>query len=261
MAVATLAISSLKGGVGKTSVGLGLASAALERGLRTLVVDLDPQGDSTLALGVAGRTRSTIADVLTSPDRETLEAAIAVAAWDDELIEVLAGSADAVNHDGPVPDEKLDRLRTALATQHDRWDLIIIDCPPSLGGLTRQGMVAAQRALVVTEPGLFAVTAASRALQSVDQLRRTVSPDLQPLGVVVNRVRSRVTEHTYRLNELQTIFGPLILAPILFERTAVQQAQGAGQPIHLWPGAAARELSESFDTLLDRALRAMPARV
>lgn len=257
--MATLGISSLKGGVGKTSVTLGLASAALEQGLRTLVVDLDPQADSTLALGALGASERTVADVLVTPTPAVLDAAIAASAWDDD-VEVMVGSNDAVNLDGPVPDEALGVLRTLLDAQSGRWDLVIVDCPPSLGGLTRRGLAASDRGLVVTEPGLFAVTAATRALQSIDGLRRSVAPQLQPLGVVVNRVRSRVTEHTFRLEELQQIFGPLVLSPTLPERTALQQAQGAGQPIHSWPGAGARELADSFDVLLQRALRALPSR-
>jgi len=257
--VATLGISSLKGGVGKTSVTLGLASAALEQGLRVLVVDLDPQADSTLALGALGQADRTIADLLVSPTSDVLDAAVVTSSWDDDL-EVVVGSNDAVNFDGPASDDALGALRALLDQHRDRWDLVIVDCPPSLGGLTRRGLTASDRGLVVTEPGLFAVTAATRALQSIDGLRRSVAPHLQPLGVVVNRVRARVTEHTYRLAELQNIFGPLVLSPTLPERTALQQAQGAGQPIHAWPGTGARELADAFDVLLQRALRALAAR-
>ena len=136
------------------------------------------------------------------------------------------------------------------------YDLVLVDCPPSLGGLTRTGLTACDRAIVVTEPGLFAVMAVGRAMRTIDELRRGPAPALQPLGIVVNRVRARSIEQAFRLEELQTLYGPLVLTPPVPERAALQQAQGAAQPVHAWPGAAAAELARTFDELLDRALRA-----
>jgi len=100
------------------------------------------------------------------------------------------------------------------------------------------------------------VMAVGRAMRTIDELRRGPAPHLQPLGIAVNRVRSRSIEQAFRLEELQTLYGPLVLTPPVPERAALQQAQGAAQPVHAWPGAAAAELARTFDALLDRALRA-----
>ncbi|MFI2751990.1 ParA family protein [Cellulomonas sp. P22] len=255
-----LGVCSLKGGVGKTSVTLGLASAALERGLRTLVVDLDPQGDSTLALGVGAGDHLDVAAVLDDPSAETVRAATAPSSWADEGLDVLVGSAASARHDGADESGRdLDRLRFALSWVAG-YDLVLLDCPPSLGGLTRAGLTACDRAVVVTEPGLFSVMAVGRAMRTIDELRRGAAPSLQPLGVVVNRVRARSVEQAFRLEELRSLYGPLVLSPMLPERAALQQAQGAAQPVHAWPGAAAAELSQAFDDLLDRALRAPSTR-
>ena len=248
-----LGVCSLKGGVGKTSVTLGLASAALERGLRTLVVDMDPQGDCTMALG-ARATTGDVASVLDLPGAATVAAATVASSWADEGLDVLAGSERSAEHDR-LRDSDLERLRFALSWVAG-YDLVLIDCPPSLGGLTRTGLVACDRALVVTEPGLFAVMAVGRAMRTIDELRRGPAPALQPLGIVVNRVRARSIEQAFRLEELQTLYGPLVLTPPVPERAALQQAQGAAQPVHAWPGAAAADLSRTFDALLDKALRA-----
>ena len=252
-----VSVCSLKGGVGKTSVVLGLASAALARGVPTLVVDLDSQADATLALDVAGAVEVDVATLLGNPRRKTFDAAVTPSGWaGDQKLDVIPGSAESAAYDGRRATERaLSRLGQALATTQD-YKLVIIDCPPSFGGLTRSGLVASNRAVVVTEPALFSVTAADRALRAIDELRRSSAPDLQPLGVVVNRYRDRSPEHRYRVTELADMFGPLVLTPTIPERSALQQAQGASQPIHHWPGPAARELAEAFEAHLARVLRA-----
>ncbi len=254
-----LSVCSLKGGVGKTSVVLGLASAAMSRGVPTLVVDLDPQADATMGLDLGEPGAATVSGVLGSARKPDLGAAIVPSGWTAQrpgLLDVVPGSPASAGHDGPRAGERvLGRLAAALARIPD-YKLVLIDCPPSFGALTRTGLIASHRAMVVTEPALFSVTAADRALRAIDELRRGPAPGLQPLGVVVNRYRDRSPEHRYRVNELAQLFGPLVLAPALPERSALQQAQGASQPIHLWPGPAAAELSGAFDAQLARVLRA-----
>ena len=253
--VLVLGVCSLKGGVGKTSVTLGLASAALARGVATLVIDLDPQCDATMALGADGTDRLDVAAVLDDPRSSVVERSIAPSAWADEGLDVMLGSADSAAHDGPTSADDLERLAFALSFI-GRYDLVLLDCPPSLGGLTRSGLMACDRAVVVTEPGLFSVMAVGRAMRTIDELRRGPARSLQPLGIVVNRVRHRSIEQAFRLEELRTLYGPLVLSPVIPERAALQQAQGAGQGVHTFPGAPAAELATAFDELLDRALRA-----
>src|SRR5690606_16818552 len=106
---------------------------------------------------------------------------------------------------------------------------------------------------------MFSVAAADRALRAVEEIRRGLSARLQPLGIVVNRFREASAEHQFRLRELREMFGPLVLEPALPDRTSLQQAQGAGKPIHLWPGDGAAALAKAFDELLDRVITASQA--
>lgn len=258
--VHVLSVSSLKGGVGKTTVTLGLASAAFARSLRTLVVDLDPQADVSTGLDVQIAGRLNISDVLTSPKEKIVRQAITSSGWTrvhDGTIDVLLGSPSAINFDGPHPTvADVWKLEEALASIEAEYDLVLIDCPPSLNALTRTAWAASDRVMVVTEPGLFSVAAADRALRAIEEIRRGLSPRLQPLGIVVNRVRPQSVEHQFRIKELRDMFGPLVLEPQLPERTSLQQAQGAAKPLHVWPGESAQELAADFDALLDRIMRA-----
>jgi cellulose biosynthesis protein BcsQ len=264
--VHTVAVLSLKGGVGKTTVVLGLASAALRRGIRTLVIDLDPQCNATATLDPAD-TDITLADVLAEPKPDTLAAAIMPSPW-GESIDVLVGSEDveALNHPEPGA-RKLSKLSKALGMldeirdeDQEPYELILLDCPPSLGQLTRSALVAADRALLVTEPTMFAVSGVQRAFEAVQNERELHNPRLQPLGVVVNRVRQRSHEHQFRIDELRDLFGPLVMPVALPDRLAVQQAQGACTPIHLWNTPGAREVSLALNLLLARVVRASRAR-
>ena len=268
--VLVASVLSLKGGVGKTTVTLGLASAAVHRGVNTLLVDLDPQMNATATVdpdsvghlnGHSERRSYSVAEVLDDPSRKVIDRAVRPSAWGESL-RLLPGSERTENHNHPDPGSKtLFRLAGALAKVDPAPDLVLIDCPPSLGQLTRSALTAADRAVLVTEPSLFAVTGVQRALEAVQTERLAHRPALQPLGVVINRFRPRVTEHEYRLAELRDLFGPLVLSPVLPDRSAVQQAQGAAVPIHQWPTAGAREIAQSFDALLDRLLSASRPRV
>ncbi|WP_083801476.1 AAA family ATPase [Brevibacterium mcbrellneri] len=254
-----LSVSSLKGGVGKTSVTLGLASAALSRGIPTLVVDMDPQADASTGLDVPVNTPADIADVLAAPKSKLVKQAITPSGWVEGkhgVLDVIPGSPRAAEFDRPsLSDRYLKRLREAISRNGSKYRLVLIDCPPSLNGLTRAAWTASQRVLIVTEPGLFSVAAADRALRATDELRRRSAAKLQPLGIVVNRVRPSSREQSFRIQELKDMFGPLVLNPPLSERTVLQQAQGSARPIHEWPGKPASELASAFDSILDRALR------
>ena len=250
-------MSSLKGGVGKTTVALGLASAAFSRGLRTLVVDLDPQSDVSTGMDVNPEGYANISDVLEKP--KSVRSAIAPSGWNQHhegSIDLLIGSPSAINFDGPHPSiREIWKLEEALTVVEADYDLVIIDCSPSLNALTRTAWAASDRVLVVTEPGLFAVSAADRALRAIEEVRRGVSPRLEPVGILVNRTRPQSMEHQFRIKELKELFGSLVLSPQLPERTSLQQAQGAAKPVHLWPGEAAQEMAGYFDEVLDQITR------
>jgi chromosome partitioning protein len=145
------------------------------------------------------------------------------------------------------------RLRTALSGVINNYPLVLIDCPPNLGELTRNALYAATSALVVTEPSFFAVQSAAQALDAVQVARGSGHDDLQVLGILATRIRPRFAEHAYRMTELRQAFGDLVLDPIP-DRAAIAQAQGACVPVQRWRSASARAASDSFADLLDLTL-------
>lgn len=243
-----IAALSLKGGVGKTSVVLGLAGCAAERGLRVLVVDLDPQANSTASLDPA-RTPYTTSDVLFDGREGVAADAIVASGW-DSLISLIPSERALEHRATPNGDDSSTRLRRSLVGVTGQFDLVLIDCPPSLGELTRNALYAATDALVVTEPSFFAVNGAEQALEAVSIVAKHGNPGLRPIGIVANRVRPTLPEHNYRMDELRSAFGDLVLGG-LPDRAAIQQAQGACVPVQRWTSNGAADINTALSRLLD----------
>lgn len=247
-----LSMISLKGGVGKTTLTLGLAGAASARGLRTLVIDLDPQGNATEVLEPASNG-FTINDVLADARPGVLRDAVINSSWHDN-VQVVPSEPSLEHRNRPADGRGGEhRLRTTMSGMTD-YDLVLIDSPPSLGELTKNALAASHRALVVTEPTLFALTGAQQALEAVDVVRQGFNLRLGVAGVVVNRFRTRLREHHYRLEELVGSYGPLVLEPALPDRSALMQAQGAHVPIQRWRTAGSKEASAILDGYLTEVI-------
>jgi chromosome partitioning protein len=254
--VQVLSVSSLKGGVGKTTVALGLASAALNKGLNTLLVDLDPQCDATSGLGAVSDFGTSVAEVLQTPKLAIIRRAIVPSPWNaSSKMDVLVGSPRSLLLDNPAPSvSDVWKLEEVLTQIEDEYDLVIIDTPPSINALTRTAWVASDRVILVTEPSLYSVIAADRARKAIAEISAKLTPRLQLLGVVVNRLRPQSNEHEYRIKELREMFGEQLLMPFFEERAAIQQSTGAARPIHAWPAEGAPEIAKGFDWLLAGAV-------
>lgn len=253
----SISVLSLKGGVGKTSVALGLAGAAAKRGLAALVIDLDPQGNATSILQ-ARNGRSHAAAVLAHPTVEVLQGAITKTAWTftDGRVDVVGSDPELIRYDawtgkrGFAP--KLARAMRRL----EGYDVVIIDCPPSLGALTREALAASDLAVVVTTPSYFGAQGAERAIDEIKEIRETVNPGLRFAGIVVNRLREKTEEHRYRKRELVAIHGPgALLKPAVPERVALQQAESTGEPISAVKSAGARDVAKVFDKQMARLIK------
>lgn len=248
----TFAIVSMKGGVGKSTVTLGLAGAAWARGMRVLVIDMDPQANATSGLDVAEFAFSTN-DVLSDGRSGIAVEAVVESGWGTN-VQVIPSERALEHRNLPEVRDSSLRLRVTTTGVLDAYDVVLIDCPPSIGELTRNALATADAAVIVTEPGYFAIRGAEQAYEAVEVMRGATNLGLMTAGIVVNRVRPNVSEHDFRLSELDETFGDLVLEPMLHERTVIQQTQGAGVPVQAWPSPGARELDENFEDLLDELL-------
>ncbi|MGE0817592.1 MAG: ParA family protein [Candidatus Nanopelagicales bacterium] len=248
----TCAVVAQKGGVGKTTTLLGLAGAAWERGLRVLVVDLDPQANATAALDPAS-TAYTTNDVLADARPGVAADAVVPSGW-GAGVDVLPSERALEHRAVPEGRDSGLRLRIALEGVLEKYDVVLVDCPPSLGELTRNALAAVRLALVVTEPSFFALPGAAAALEAVEVVRGSNNLVLRPAGVLVNRARPQTSEHAYRLAELAAAYPSLLLPVTVPDRTALQQAQGACVPVQAWRSTGAHEAADAFDDLLDLLL-------
>ncbi|WLQ05517.1 ParA family protein [Arthrobacter oryzae] len=258
-----VSISSLKGGVGKTSVTTGLASAALAAGIPTLVVDLDPHADASTALGVQPDDQLDIGRMLKSPRRAKLAENVVTSSWvarenyngaKPAVLDVAVGSAYTGIYDRPDLGRRDLRRLSAVLAGTDKYQLILVDCPPSLNGLTRMAWSASDKVALVAEPGLFSVAGTERTMRAIQLFRQEFAPNLSPAGIIANRVRSGSSEHAFRLAEMQSMFGELLLTPHIPEQANWQQIQGAAHSVHHWPGDSAKNAASMFNTLLDNLL-------
>ena len=249
-----IAIANQKGGVGKTTTTLGLASAARAAGSRVLVMDLDPQANATDVLSPTNPESPGSYGVLADPKRgggTALAEALTTTAWSG--VDLVPGSYALVEVDDDTSATQPLRLRKALAaaTQTlEQYDVVLLDCPPGLGRLLMAGLVAASDLLIVTEPGQSGLKGVVHIEETAGEVRDGFGQDTPRLvGIITNRVKQRTADHIFREGELRTAFGELVLPGAVPDRIAVPDAAGRGLPIHDAPGEGARSVAAVMDVM------------
>jgi len=213
----TIAVLSQKGGTGKTTAVRTLADVLRRSGVRTLAIDLDPQGNLSDYFDLPPDVEPTIADVLAGRARagEAIHADIIPANLSLAEAELMLG--------GKMGRELT--LRRALAGLADEFDVILIDCPPSLGLLTVNALVAADRALITAEAQYFALQGVEQAMEVLELAREDLNPELELLGVLLNLADMRTVHSREALVSLKERFGDEVFETVI--RASIAYAESA----------------------------------
>jgi chromosome partitioning protein len=215
----TIAVLSLKGGTGKTTTVRTLADVFRQIGLDVLCIDLDPQGNLSDYFQVPPDASPTVADVLAGNAKVKAATHDGILPATPILAEIERGLS------GKIGRELV--LRKALKDARKQHDLILIDCPPALGLLTVNGLVAADWALVSSEAQYFALQGVNGALEVVEQAKEYYNDDLEFLGVVMNIADMRTVHSREAYDALREHFGDRVFETVI--RSSIAYAESAGQ--------------------------------
>jgi chromosome partitioning protein len=221
--MSTIAVLSQKGGTGKTTTVRTLTDIFRRIGLRVLAVDLDPQGNLSDYLDVDPDASPTIGDVLAGRSK-------AAEAIHDGIIPANLGLAEAELMLGGKMGREL-TLKKALNGVRDGYDLILIDCPPALGLLTVNALVAADYALLSAEAQYFALQGVEQALEVIELARESLNHDLQWLGVMLNIADMRTKHSREAFDSLRQHFGEKLFETTI--RSSIAYAESAERAVSI----------------------------
>lgn len=252
-----ISIVNQKGGVGKTTTAVNLAAALAELGKFVLLVDLDPQGNATSGLGIKyqeiekGLYHALLGQIrLHDVVQNTAHAGLRVVPATPDLA---GANVELVNVEGR--ERKLDEVLSEAA---HAYDYIIVDCPPSLGILTLNGLIAADHILIPVQAEYYALEGLGQLLKTIDLVRQNLKPDLNILGAVLTMYDSRNSLSEDVMNELYKFFPDNIFRSVIPRTVRLAEAPSFGQSIfHYDPSCKgskayerlAREFLERFEAV------------
>jgi len=223
------AIANQKGGVGKTTTAVNVAACIAEAGYPTLLVDVDSQANATVGLGRSKNLEPNLYDVL----RGEAPVGDAIIATDVDGLMLLPASPDLAAANVELPREvgSETRLREALATVRDRFVYVLLDCPPSLGPLTVNALVAADRVIVPVQTEYFALEGLAGLLDTLALIQRELNPRLAVAGMLLTMHdgRTRLSRDVER--EVREHFPDLVFDTVIPRNVRIGEAPSFGQPV------------------------------
>lgn len=232
-----IAVANQKGGVGKTASTVNLADALARNGHRVLVIDADPQANATSILDIELDVESrTLHDVLAAvatgqAGAGALAAAIHPAgpAWNG--IDVIPAQRELASREADNSPGREFHLRTAMEGAIDDYDVVIMDCPPSLGALTLSALTASTHVLIITEPRASSVDGVAELTTTISTVQRYYNPGLTTAGIVINRWRNDRLDRAVWREELRALYGATVIDHPLPEREVVAVAATNRVPV------------------------------
>jgi chromosome partitioning protein len=241
-----IAVLSQKGGTGKTTTVRTLTDALRRAEVRTLAVDLDPQGNLSDYFDVPPEAEPTVGDVLAGRAK-------APAAIHDDVLPANLNLAEAELMLGGKMGREL-TLRRALAKLPEEYEVVLIDCPPSLGLLTVNALVAADFALITAEAQYFALQGVEQAMEVIELARESLNPELALLGIVLNLADMRTVHSREALVSLRESFGEKVLDTVV--RASIAYAESAERAVSILDHRP--DLGADYLALADELLARLP---
>lgn len=225
-----IAVINQKGGVGKSTTAINLSAALGERNKQVLLIDLDPQGNSSSGLGVEkSQVENCVYDVLlnevpineviipdVTPGMDLIPATINLAGAEVELVSAMA---------------RENRLKEAVGGLRGKYDYIFIDCPPSLGLLTVNALVAADKLLIPIQSEFYALEGVTKLLDSMKRVKSMLNPSLDIYGVLITMFDKRTTLSRQVEEEVRSYFGKTVFDTVIPRTVKLSEAPSYGQPI------------------------------
>ena len=233
-----IAIFNQKGGVGKTTTNINLAACLANRGKKVLMVDIDPQGNTTSGIGIRKRTMKTTYDALIDKDFDVKKAILPT---NTENLFIIPASVDLAGAEVELAmmEGREGRLKRIIDAVKSDYDYILVDCPPSLGILTINSLTAVDSVLIPIQCEFYALEGVSQLISTIEMVRKRLNPDLYIDGVILSMFDGRTNLAVQVVQEVKRYFGSKVYSTVV----RLAEAPSYGVPIIKYdpsaPGAKA----------------------